>query len=159
MTEDTISIEEAAPVCPVCDHTATSLINVESLSPELQDVARANATASDLSLICPRCVELFSRAKARLDSHAAIFAQTDHVLPTPLRLGVDDRFTGKGVTIAFLDSGFYSHPDLTKPVTRIVAYKNIFLPGDEANLLEAPDIASWHGMMTSVVAAGNGVFS
>ena len=36
-----------------------------------------------------------------------------HVLSTPLRLDADERFTGKGVTIAFLDSGFYPHVDLT----------------------------------------------
>jgi serine protease AprX len=165
MTEHTTSIETTAiqdqtsPACQACEHNAPSLIDVRTLSPELQEVVSANATAADLSVICPRCVELFSRAKAQLDSHAAIFAQTDHVLPTPLRLGVDERFTGKGITIAFLDSGFYSHPDLTKPVNRIVAYKNIFLPGDNANILESPDVASWHGMMTSVVAAGNGFLS
>ena len=34
------------------------------------------------------------------------------VIPTADRLKVDPRFTGRGVTIAFLDSGFYQHPDL-----------------------------------------------
>ena len=29
------------------------------------------------------------------------------------RLGADERFTGRGVTIAFLDAGFYAHADLT----------------------------------------------
>ena len=48
------------------------------------------------------------------------------MLPTPLRMDADERFTGRGVTIAFLDSGFYAHPDLTKPSNRIVAYKSIF---------------------------------
>jgi len=28
-------------------------------------------------------------------------------LPTPLRLDADERFRGRGITIAFLDSGFY----------------------------------------------------
>src|SRR5204862_476634 len=62
-------------------------------------------------------------------------------------------------TIAFLDSGFYAHADLTKPHSRIVAYHNIFAPADDLSALETADVASWHGMMTSVVAAGNGYLS
>lgn len=45
------------------------------------------------------------------------------VLPTPLRLNADPNRTGRGVTIAFLDPGFYPHADLTEPVNRIIAYK------------------------------------
>ena len=61
--------------------------------------------------------------------------------------------------MAFLDSGFYAHDDLTKPDNRIVAYHSIFDPKDDRTLLETTDAASWHGMMTSVVAAGNGHLS
>ncbi|MBA3714680.1 MAG: serine protease, partial [Pyrinomonadaceae bacterium] len=39
-------------------------------------------------------------------------------------MDADARFTGRGVTIAFLDSGFYAHPDLTTPHNRILAYHN-----------------------------------
>jgi serine protease AprX len=74
-------------------------------------------------------------------------------------MDADERFTGRGVTIAFLDSGFYAHDDLTKPENRIAAYHSIFDTEDDRTLLEKPDIASWHGMMTSVVAAGNGHLS
>jgi serine protease AprX len=80
-------------------------------------------------------------------------------LPVPVRMDADERYTGRGVTIAFLDSGFYAHKDLTEPVNRIVAYHNIFSPGDDISSLETHDVASWHGMMTSVVAAGNGFLS
>ncbi|HEY3579354.1 MAG TPA: S8 family serine peptidase, partial [Pyrinomonadaceae bacterium] len=80
-------------------------------------------------------------------------------LPVPVRMDADERFTGRGVTIAFLDSGFYAHKDLTEPVNRIVAYHNIFSPLDDVSSLQAHDVASWHGMMTSVVAAGNGYLS
>jgi serine protease AprX len=89
----------------------------------------------------------------------AVSPQLDQALPTPLRLDADERFTGRGVTIAFLDSGFYAHTDLIEPANRIVAYHNIFTTEDDANELHAPDVASWHGMMTSVVAAGNGHLS
>ncbi|HYG79476.1 MAG TPA: S8 family serine peptidase, partial [Pyrinomonadaceae bacterium] len=88
---------------------------------------------------------------------AAVFEQGRQVLPTWLRLGADERFTGRGVTIAFLDSGFYAHPDLTTPHSRILAYHNIVPKG--TGTLQSIDPASWHGMMTSVVAAGNGALS
>ncbi|HZN08151.1 MAG TPA: S8 family serine peptidase [Pyrinomonadaceae bacterium] len=80
-------------------------------------------------------------------------------LPTPVRLDADERFRGRNVTIAFLDSGFYAHKDLTEPVNRIVAYHSIFAPEDDPTFLQRADVASWHGMMTSVVAAGNGYLS
>src|SRR6185503_6604666 len=67
--------------------------------------------------------------------------------------------TGRGVTIAFLDSGFYAHKDLIEPDNRILAYHNIFEPADGVPALQKSDVASWHGMMTSVVAAGNGHLS
>src|ERR1043166_5017201 len=85
--------------------------------------------------------------------------ETEPALPVPKRMDADERFTGRGVTIAFLDSGFYAHKDLTEPVDRIVAYHNIFAPDDDVSSLQAHDVASWHGMMTSVVAAGNGFLS
>ena len=53
------------------------------------------------------------------------FANHDHqhapnrfgVIPTPIRLNANPEYSGKGVTIAFLDSGFYPHPDLDAPVS------------------------------------------
>jgi serine protease AprX len=74
-------------------------------------------------------------------------------------MDADERYTGSGVTIAFLDSGFYAHEDLTKPINRIVAYHSIFPEHDDPSYLQKSDVASWHGMMTSVVAAGNGHLS
>jgi len=81
------------------------------------------------------------------------------VLSTPLRLDADPRFTGRGVTIAFLDSGFYPHVDLTTPNNRILAYRNLTDKDGGLESLFQPDVASWHGMMTSVVATGNGSLS
>lgn len=84
---------------------------------------------------------------------------TEQALPVPVRMDADERYTGRGITIAFLDSGFYAHKDLTEPVNRIVAYHSIFATHDDPSFLKTPDVASWHGMMTSVVAAGNGHLS
>jgi Subtilase family. len=90
---------------------------------------------------------------------ANITETIEQALPVPVRMDADERFTGRGVTIAFLDSGFYAHKDLTEPVNRIVAYHNIFNTEDNLSSLQTSDVASWHGMMTSVVAAGNGHLS
>jgi serine protease AprX len=92
-------------------------------------------------------------------TEAEILIETDQALPVPVRMDADDRYTGRGVTIAFLDSGFYAHKDLTEPTNRIVAYHSIFAAEDDPSFLKTPDVASWHGMMTSVVAAGNGHLS
>jgi len=81
------------------------------------------------------------------------------VIPTPNRLNADPDYTGKGVTIAFLDSGFYPHPDLIEPTNRIVAYKD--LSGERCCLSPSDSSESWqwHGTQTSVAAAGNGRLS
>ncbi len=77
------------------------------------------------------------------------------VIPTAVRLNADPQFTGKGVTIAFLDSGFYPHPDLSE---RIRLYKD--LTGERASLSRDDPTQSWqwHGTQTSVVATGNGIY-
>lgn len=81
------------------------------------------------------------------------------VIPTSVRLNASPEYTGKGVTVAFLDSGFYSHPDLVTPVSRVVAYED--LAGERRSLFstEAVESWQWHGTQTSVAAAGNGQLS
>src|SRR6266496_5492384 len=146
--------------CHLCGRTNNQHISLGSVPPDIAALLKANAdVAGELGQVCVNCVELFNRAKAQIDSHQVVFELTDHVLPTPLRMDADERFTGRGVTIAFLDSGFYAHADLTEPVNRIVAYHSIFSAEDDPTLLQTPDAASWHGMMTSFVAAGNGHLS
>ena len=78
------------------------------------------------------------------------------VIPTPVRLNANSDYTGKGVTVAFLDSGFYPHPDLLTPANRVIAYHDI--AGERSSLLSTKPIESWqwHGTQTSVTAAGNG---
>jgi serine protease AprX len=81
------------------------------------------------------------------------------VIPTAERLKADPRYTGRGVTVAFLDSGFYPHPDLVEPRSRVLAFKDI--SGEEASLDTArtPESWHWHGTMVAVAAAGNGHLS
>ena len=80
-------------------------------------------------------------------------------LPIVDRLKADARFTGRGVVSAFLDSGFYAHPDLTTPYSRIHAYQDLLWFKDGVDHLKHSDASSWHGMMSTVVAAGNGALS
>lgn len=148
-------------VCAVCSRECLdTCVILASLPDELQKLIRANAPGTtEFNDVCGRCASLFERAKDQIIKEAAVQKDGSHVLSTPLRLDADERFTGKGVTIAFLDSGFYPHVDLTTPTNRILAYRNMLHDdGDVASLFE-PDVASWHGMMTSVVAAGNGSLS
>ena len=163
--KDTIEISEEAAkfaeirtnVCPVCDRFVQGkLYSIAALPESLQSIIIPNAAMADADAVCGRCVELFNRAKRQIESHAAVFEQNDFVLPTPLRMDADERFSGRGVTIAFLDSGFYAHPDLTTPNNRILAYHSIFAAEGDQTSLKTNDVASWHGMMTSVVATGNG---
>ena len=143
-------------VCPICDRAAQGeLFLISALPVDLQSIIIPNAVTDD-GRVCGGCIQLFSRAQRQIESHASVFEQNDFVLPTPLRMDADERFTGRGVTMAFLDSGFYAHPDLTKPNDRILAYHSIFTQEGDETSLETNDVASWHGMMTSVVAAGNG---
>jgi len=79
------------------------------------------------------------------------------VIPTPARLNANPDYTGKGVTVAFLDSGFCPHPDLVTPVNRVVAYEDLELHGSFST--EPVESWQWHGTQTSVVAAGNGELS
>lgn len=148
-------------VCPVCSReTAEEYVPLMVLDEDLRKLIEANAPDTrDFQAICARCVRLFERAKDQLVKDAAVQKDGSHVLSTPLRLDADERFTGKGVTIAFLDSGFYPHVDLTSPKNRIVAYRSLLDPDGRLDSLFQPDVASWHGMMTSVVAAGNGSLS
>lgn len=82
------------------------------------------------------------------------------LLATPYRVHAYPQFTGRGVVIAFLDSGFYPHPDLTRPYNRILAHIDATVqePIEQPNF-RRPAPTSWHGMMTSCVAAGNGFLS
>ena len=81
------------------------------------------------------------------------------VIPTPVRLNANAEYTGKGVTMAFLDSGFYPHPDLVTPLNRVVAYEDLVEQGLGSLSTGAVESWQWHGTQTSVAAAGNGQLS
>jgi serine protease AprX len=130
---------------------------------------------------CPACVQenllrtLLAKGDAALheaiqtawplDAEAAF-----GVLPTRLRLHADPRFSGQGVTLALVDSGFYPHPDLVRPRNRIRVWADATHDPVSVIRFEPEDTPKWpdwdgahdwqwHGTMTSTVAAGNGFLS
>ncbi|AFK87593.1 MULTISPECIES: S8 family peptidase [Thermoanaerobacterium] len=65
----------------------------------------------------------------------------------------DHGYTGKGVTIAFLDTGIYPHPDFTKPKNRIIAFHDI------VNGKKSPYDDNGHGTHVAGDAASSGYLS
>ena len=145
--------------CPICQREVEALRHTDDASLEtLIEVNVPNWQPDDR--LCPACYDLFHQANRRRQTSDKIFHDGAYdILPTPKRVGANEKFTGRGVTIAFLDSGFFPHDDLIKPQNRIKHYVNIANENAPADEYFKPDISSWHGMMTSVVACGNGYLS
>jgi serine protease AprX len=144
-------------VCAVCGQQA-AVVRVDQ---ETEAYVAANAPGWQAgSPLCGECARRFEHARAYFRRHAPHgTAGAAPILPTPVRLSASDRFRGRGVTIAFLDAGFYAHPDLVLPRDRILSYVDVTNRRARRSDLRHGDDSSWHGMMTSVVACGNGQLS
>lgn len=81
------------------------------------------------------------------------------VLSLPERLDADPRFSGRGVCVAFVDAGFFAHPDLLRPVGRLRAVVDAHRSRARREDFFEPRVAAWHGTMTACVAAGSGYLS
>ena len=91
------------------------------------------------------------------DDHDHPHSQHRHaVIPTSEKLNADPTFTARGITIAFLDSGFYPHPDIAD---RVTAFHDIH--GEENSFTEIVEPLGhhWHGTQTLVSCAGDGRLS
>jgi serine protease AprX len=76
------------------------------------------------------------------------------LLSTPERVGALPNYRGRGVVIAFIDAGFYPHPDLKN---RILVHVDASTHHVIEQTREFPTSdLSWHGQMTSVIACGDG---
>ncbi|MBX7151023.1 S8 family serine peptidase [bacterium] len=81
------------------------------------------------------------------------------ILPIYRRIHSDAHYTGKGVTIAFIDSGFWPHPDLITPHPRILAMVDVTREKFSKKDFLKVRPSSWHGTMVACSACGSGFFS
>lgn len=159
--------------CPLCNDAVDKLLYRYHIDDErnvLEKIKQQNPSWTVNDGICSRCVDYYHTAIIReqrvlpqIGPHFPIKSADDFIiLPTPLRVDAPSRYTGKGVTICFIDSGFYPHPDLVANKNRIKKVYDVtesstdHLPGDDRT---GPDASSWHGTMTTVVCAGDGYLS
>lgn len=172
------AVEPEGPVeervqCPICRRwRAAALFEMHwRMDRRLSRVLREeNPAWRRVEGACPSCIHRaigpagLTRATADmprdLEAHPIYGSGEPHALPLVVRLRANPHLAGRGVTMAFLDSGFYPHPDLTLPENRIVRSVDATTDDvvDRADF-DVPTLMSWHGMMTSVVAAGNGHLS
>lgn len=156
-------LRRPASLCGLCqrDLEEEDSLSAEILEPEDLVVILANNPWWRPEVgICRACAARFVEARAEARSRYPSFDRgACAILPTPVRLGAHDAFTGRGITMAFLDSGFFAHPDLVEGRDRILRYVDVNEPEARRRVLGTPDDSSWHGMMTSVVACGNGRLS
>jgi serine protease AprX len=163
--------------CPVCHRPADPVLFAQH--PQVDDQIQALVAAMHPGWtpergLCPNCVlraldmlvasghdpYTVLRHAAVSEPDPAVTVYASPALPVPLRLHANPNFRGRGVVIAFVDSGFYPHPDLIRPRNRIRATVDATVdpPREDADF-SRPLKRSWHGMMTSVVAAGNGALA
>lgn len=76
------------------------------------------------------------------------------LLSTPERVGASLDFRGRGVVIAYLDSGFYMHTDIASRVLLHVDATTANIKEEKA--VSHTDVTSWHGLMVSAIGSGNG---
>jgi serine protease AprX len=189
-------------ICPVCRRPADRrlLAMAAQLTPTVaRCVARASPGWRPEHGLCPVCASVYQNHIASQRSHLSLHTSTDPhttfpyyhreeetLLSQPERLPDYYTIPGAKVTIAFLDSGFYPHPDLTQSLSwlkgewhripqrrwrslleeaglRIQEYAD--LTDDLQRVgLNTPSLwdgagDSWHGLMTTAIAAGNGCLS
>jgi serine protease AprX len=153
--------EDVLVPCPVCRREVPpeELRRGDRVSQDVRALAESNVpgwTVDDG--LCGECEQRFLAAAAYLREHGRD-PRAGGILPTAVRLGARDQYRGRGVTIAFLDAGFFAHPDLVEPEDRIVRYTDVTHGRHGRADIDRPSPEGWHGMMTSVVACGNGQLS
>ena len=156
--------------CPLCQEQVEKLVFRYHVDAEKQVIGRImeqNPGWEEADGACGRCFDYYhteivveQRALPGIGPHFPIRSADDFlILPTGLRLDADPRYTGKGVTICFIDSGFYPHPDLVAHQNRIRAIIDIPKNKIFSDFDGMDQSAAWHGTMTSVVCAGDGWLS
>ncbi|MEZ4673727.1 MAG: S8 family serine peptidase [Caldilineaceae bacterium] len=191
-------------VCPLCGVSCDPRLLAKSTQlrpPVARLVATEHPSWHPSHGLCPACarhyVEKLVSVRQATSLHTThephttfpyYHADEETVLSQSERLPDYASFPGTGVTVAFLDSGYYPHPDLLTQSTwgdhappwerltahdlqmllrerelRLVDYIDL-TDGGERRGLDQPSLwdgagDSWHGQMTTTLVAGNGLMS
>jgi len=160
-------------LCPACAESVekgTTLGAYDTAQPDLlQSWIAARHVGLPFDVRWHRgCIENaerdMQREQIRIDGdrmyYVDISMTTEPILPTPIRMRADLRFTGQGVTMAFVDSGFWPHDDLLDGGRRIVAWYDAVRGREITSVARRrsvpPRVEMWHGTMASSTAAGSG---
>lgn len=157
---------DADRLCPVCELYHPNLIHcfhptyeadiIDSITEYLPDWKTADG-------ICSRCYDEFDaktyhyyRGMSKSIDAFKLKHLEFFILPIPERLNGDESYTGKGVTICFIDSGFYIHPDINGRIKNVMDITN---ESNDIDYFSEPRENAWHGTMTATVCAGDGKLS
>lgn len=196
--------EVALKHCPRCDAPTDQRVLAKSkelYGPVVRLAQQALPGWQSTDGLCPFCAQQLADQLSAQRSTQSLHTFTnpattfpyyhpaeERVLSQPERLLDYHTFTGRGVTIAFLDSGFYPHPDLAvsphwpddpppwpqldaqqlrtmlSAVDLRLAHYVDLTDGTHAEGLQLASLwdgagTSWHGQMTTTLAAGNGLLS
>ena len=161
-------------LCPFCRRPFDPALLV--IQPKLEDqiariLSETNIGWKPGNVACLECIH--EAVEKAIEARSQTSLQEEQLTPfpvysrdemqlllTPIRVHANPNFAGRGVTIAFIDSGFYPHPDLVRPKNRILCYVDATgrVPVEKRNF-KKPVVTSWHGLMTSAICAGNGFMS
>lgn len=157
-------------ICPLCGDKVDKLLyryHIDNEKVVVEKIKQHNPAWTENDGICGRCVDYYhtevvmqQRMLPEIGPYFPVKSHDDFIiLPTGLRLDADARYTGKGVTICFIDSGFYLHPDLIIYQNRVKKVVDITAPERTESYFTESHMEAWHGTMTSVVCAGDGYLS
>ncbi|UQZ35970.1 peptidase S8 [Paenibacillus sp. PK3_47] len=145
-----VIVQFKSPVTPSRIRNLQKHLGVHSF-PVKHRLSLINALSSRVSLKClERICSCNEIHKVYLDTvkHSSLNIATPSIGAAALQ--TTKGLTGKGINIAIIDTGIYCHPDLTKPVNRIFAFK------DFINHRKKPYDDNGHGTHIAGDAAGNG---
>ncbi|MBL7744660.1 MAG: S8 family serine peptidase [Chitinophagaceae bacterium] len=162
-------------ICPLCSDEVDKLLyryHIDGERVVMEKIRQQNPGWTENDGACSRCVDYYhtevvmqQRILPEIGPYFPVKSPDDFIiLPAGLRLNADQRYTGKGITICFIDGGFYPHPDITTHRNRIKAIIDVTKTMDATNDHSITDchpelVEGWHGTMTSVVCAGDGYLS
>jgi serine protease AprX len=161
-------------LCPICHQPRDQVLL--AIQPKIEDhiariLSEEHPDWKPQDGACPECVhEAVEKAmqarsvtslQAELLTPFPVYSRDEQrLLTTPVRVHANPNFSGRGITIAFLDSGFYPHADLVRPKNRILCYVDATGRSPvEKQSFKKPVVTSWHGLMTSSICVGNGFMS